>query len=452
MSDPYEQCPFITLGIPTNSNEEEVMKQWRNLMRQAHPDKNPNTCAQATEQSKILNSAKDRAIEQCLKRRRGQNSWTESEWKKWMKREEEKMQHMAREFEEEMHRYHRQEAKNQEDQRHKEEMKHEEEKKRRELQEDMRRQAIPIFETIFDYMDRYADIQTAAGYRIYNSTKNDFNDAYTTRRGRQMSPFTAYGALFGMADTINRTTEITKILQANSDKTQRDLKAAYAMEHESKKDLEKKLVEIKEELEDERRSNERSKQGVVQLTKQLEAAHSNEKESTQQLSTMLDSERRANNELKQQLAAAILALDTERKAREDAERMLVKISKEKSQSSETNSGIPQIDQQTKKRKAQVPNTDVEMAVKQFQILVKEFVKAHVTIRDGDFLSSNQALESFSTWNRTTAGDSSTISDCAFHKHFKNTIQDTFSPQSGVQYTRARCNGERGWGYAGLSLK
>ena len=48
------------------ATENEITKKWRQLVLQIHPDKNESQ--QATEQTKILNDAKDRAIEECRQR------------------------------------------------------------------------------------------------------------------------------------------------------------------------------------------------------------------------------------------------------------------------------------------------------------------------------------------------------------------------------------------------
>ncbi len=39
MSDPYTQCPFALLQLPPTATKDEVCKQWKKLLRQAHPDK-----------------------------------------------------------------------------------------------------------------------------------------------------------------------------------------------------------------------------------------------------------------------------------------------------------------------------------------------------------------------------------------------------------------------------
>jgi curved DNA-binding protein CbpA len=53
-------CPFRILKLPTTATEHEIIKKWKQLVFQTHPDK--HEYSQATEQTKILNDAKDRAI------------------------------------------------------------------------------------------------------------------------------------------------------------------------------------------------------------------------------------------------------------------------------------------------------------------------------------------------------------------------------------------------------
>ena len=54
-------CPFSLLGLPKTANDVDIIKKWKQLIFLTHPDK--STDSRATEQSKVLNDAKDRAIE-----------------------------------------------------------------------------------------------------------------------------------------------------------------------------------------------------------------------------------------------------------------------------------------------------------------------------------------------------------------------------------------------------
>lgn len=66
MADPYKQCPFRLLKLdPSKATKEEVNKQWRKLMLQSHPDKSSLSEEAATERAKLLNDAKERAVQQC---------------------------------------------------------------------------------------------------------------------------------------------------------------------------------------------------------------------------------------------------------------------------------------------------------------------------------------------------------------------------------------------------
>ena len=59
-------CPFRILGLSASATKQEVLKKFRALQRNSHPDKNPSP--DATEVSKRLNDAKDRAIQICEER------------------------------------------------------------------------------------------------------------------------------------------------------------------------------------------------------------------------------------------------------------------------------------------------------------------------------------------------------------------------------------------------
>jgi DnaJ-class molecular chaperone len=63
MSNPYKQCLFLVLGIQKTATKEEISKRWRKLCLQLHPDKNQSE--EASERTKIINDAKERAIEEC---------------------------------------------------------------------------------------------------------------------------------------------------------------------------------------------------------------------------------------------------------------------------------------------------------------------------------------------------------------------------------------------------
>lgn len=54
-------CPFSLLGLPKTATDVEIVKKWKQLIFLTHPDK--STDSRANEQTKVLNDAKDRAIE-----------------------------------------------------------------------------------------------------------------------------------------------------------------------------------------------------------------------------------------------------------------------------------------------------------------------------------------------------------------------------------------------------
>ena len=59
-------CPFRILGLPKTASQDEVLRQWRKLLLEHHPDKNPGK--DTTEIATGLNDAKQRALERCAER------------------------------------------------------------------------------------------------------------------------------------------------------------------------------------------------------------------------------------------------------------------------------------------------------------------------------------------------------------------------------------------------
>ena len=62
-------CPFKMLGLAKTASQDDVLRQWRKLLLQHHPDKNPGR--DTTDISRRLNDAKDRALELCVERDKG---------------------------------------------------------------------------------------------------------------------------------------------------------------------------------------------------------------------------------------------------------------------------------------------------------------------------------------------------------------------------------------------
>ena len=67
MDDDEEECPFCILNLPSSASEEEVVKRWKRLLLQYHPDK--STDPHASDISKRLNDAKQRAVAICVQRK-----------------------------------------------------------------------------------------------------------------------------------------------------------------------------------------------------------------------------------------------------------------------------------------------------------------------------------------------------------------------------------------------
>lgn len=109
--------------------------------------------------------------------------------------------------------------------------------------------------------------------------------------------------------------------------------------------------------------------------------------------------------------------------------------------------LPSRDSHAKKRKA--PYGNMEISGITVETKIREFVHAHIRICDRNFLATHVIHAAFLAESNTP--DLSTISDCTFQKILKKFILDQFSIQSRVSYCRSRCNGERAWGYTGISL-
>ena len=108
---------------------------------------------------------------------------------------------------------------------------------------------------------------------------------------------------------------------------------------------------------------------------------------------------------------------------------------------------------TKKRKA--PSGHIEIDGTTFQTRLQDFFDAHIKISRGNFLPTRQIRDAFFADPNNGNSDDSIVSDCVFQKILKQYTLDIFAaqsgPNSGVSYGRSSINGERAWGYTGLSL-
>jgi curved DNA-binding protein CbpA len=101
MSNPFKQCPFHVLNLPQTATQADVKKQWKKLILQAHPDKDHSD--QATERTKILNDAKERAVKVCLRREEGSTNTGRTS-------SDEILRRFRKDFEERMRRAHEEDA------------------------------------------------------------------------------------------------------------------------------------------------------------------------------------------------------------------------------------------------------------------------------------------------------------------------------------------------------
>jgi hypothetical protein len=63
MLDPFKECPYLLLGLPTFACKEEITSKWKELMLVNHPDKDTNS-ETSTVFTQVLNGAKERALAQ----------------------------------------------------------------------------------------------------------------------------------------------------------------------------------------------------------------------------------------------------------------------------------------------------------------------------------------------------------------------------------------------------
>jgi curved DNA-binding protein CbpA len=61
--DPFNDDPFLILGLPEYVLEHEITRKWKQLVFSTHPDKN-NGSTKNVQITQIYNNAKERAIKQ----------------------------------------------------------------------------------------------------------------------------------------------------------------------------------------------------------------------------------------------------------------------------------------------------------------------------------------------------------------------------------------------------
>jgi hypothetical protein len=224
------------------------------------------------------------------------------------------------------------------------------------------------------------------------------------------------------------------------DTTRRQLaQMTAAMERERglKDDAEKLLAQVTDTMADERRLKDGVEKRLAEMTAAMEGERMANNASRKQLikmATKMQGHHKAKKSAELRLAEMEKKMDDERKAKDDTNEQLV---------GENDAGSSNI----KKRKKSSEKT--ETRIKSVQLRVQEFVNAHITGCPGNFITTRAINDAF------VAGyslfDSSIVTDCRFQKLLKSFIIESFSDQPGFSYTRVWCNGGHPRGYAGLSF-
>ena len=325
----YNQCPFHVLNLPQTATKADVNKQWKKLMLQAHPDKDHSD--QATERTKILNDAKERAVKVCLGREQGGGSTYTSETFEEMirrfRKDHEESRRSAQEGEadrmqKEDHERKRREAekeKEKEEKRLKEEkekvekrLKEEKEKEEKRLKEEKEKEEkrlkeekeAPIYMTAADFLNKYACIGDSEGSVIYSKLVNDFDQKYNAQHGVMPNMFSKHAAIYYMAETINTNTTYARRLES-------ELRAECVAERGLRIDVVRRMGEMAGVLHDAHKARDDATQKLA-----------NKSDEVVQLSGKLEEEYSARNNAQQQLAEMTAKLGVETKAKEDAIRKL----------------------------------------------------------------------------------------------------------------------------------
>jgi curved DNA-binding protein CbpA len=300
MSNPFTQCPFRVLGLPDTATKDDVLKQWKQLIRHMHPDKNPDS--NAIERTQIINNAKDRAIEECLARDQNGSGQYDAAWLRKFEKEceemrnrtEEELRQQTRQREEEDARW-RQEN---EERIHK---KKEADTKQKEEQDKRYRE-----EALFDHTTTNAE-------QLESELRKDCAE----RKGRE--------------DAEQRLADVEKKLGSESkakDEAMRQLaemKVKLESEKTSKDDAKQQLAEMTTKMEDERRSKDEAKQQSAELSTAINAERKFKTDAQQKLAemtTQLNDERKSKDEIKQQLEDMTVKMEDERKSKDEVKQQL----------------------------------------------------------------------------------------------------------------------------------
>jgi hypothetical protein len=448
-----------------------------------HPDKNDS--GQATEKTKILNDAKDRAIKKCHENEGGASSkWDLDEYLRKFREKHE------RERKEEEERWKREKKQKEEEdirrkQEERERKKNEEEEKRRKA-EAVEKQEKPIYETLCRFLTAPTTSTSPDGYRTYTKIKEKLGP----EEFQKLTPFSWHQTLYNMAETINQKSVDAMNAKTSAERIQAGLRENAAAESKLKDDAmaklqvagEKLAIETKARISAEQRlaeiaakMDDKSTQLAeiklkmdeqlkvrVHLAKQLAEMKVKINDERGIMAEKMADERRAKDEAEKLLAEITAKMEDERRAKNSAEELLaelrtdfntfrieaeLKIKLAEEIQSPINSHSSK-GSNARKRKA--PSGSMEIAGITVKSRVKEFIDSHIMVSDGGFLSTREIQDLFLVEN--SISDPSIMSDATFQKLLKDIILDTFSGQSGVSCSRPTHNGKRTSGYLGLALK
>lgn len=311
-------------------------------MLEAHPDKNPNQ--EATEQSKILNDAKDRALKICLTRdfsgsKRFEND--EDEALEKMKKQWAEEDRKRKEDERKREREEEEERKNKEA----DEKRRKEEERRKELDE----QNELICKTMREYLRSGFNTDSIKGYEIMGIYQMQVSAIETSLHWEQLSlVYAERVSLYYMAAALNdKTTEAEKA------KTSADgLETKLLMERTIKDEAVRKLADLEKTLKEERKEKENTKklweaerlakdQRLAEMTKRLDnedsakdqklremgREHAANLQKLVEITQKLDCECHAKESAEHQLAGVIARMEGECSAKDDAKRRLAELGK-----------------------------------------------------------------------------------------------------------------------------
>lgn len=335
-------------------------------MLHIHPDK--NTDHQATEKSRVLNDAKDRAINQCQMRHHGPSSWTqfyeecnrkEDERRKEEEKQEEEIKRKIDELRKEAERYRaearqraeqykeekrRKEEQDKEEKRQKEERDREEKRLREEKEMEERRQKeereTPIYATAELFLTQHARVEYAEGYPMFTKI-NDLEEKCSAQHGKKTSIYCRPAALYHMAETINKNTADSisaKKLESELREEIRQLEAKLAHERAARDNTQQQLAEMAAKSGVEQKANDDVRQRLAEMAVKLGAEQKAKDDARQQLAEMeqryeevlrvKDGLTKQFDDAKPRLADMAKMLHSERESKEESHRKLVDTVKE----------------------------------------------------------------------------------------------------------------------------